>query len=465
MSSLSTTSTTTLSVTFHGAAQFVTGSMHLVEAGGSRILLDCGLVLGRSPETAARNRTFPFAPKDIDAVVISHAHVDHCGNLPNLVRQGFSGPIYCTPATRDLLAIMLADSARIQEEEAHIDKVLGRPDEMSTGLLYTRHEVDLALAQCVAVGYNQPRDIRPGVTLRLLDAGHLLGSAMVHLHVAGPQAKSVLFTGDLGRADLRFLKPPEPLPEADLVLCESTYGGRRHPRVEELRTKLRKVVRATVERDGKVLIPAFSLGRAQIVVHYVRQWMRAGVLPALPIYVDSPLAADIAAVYSLHPECLAEFPDPAGNHAPRYIRSSRESRELSRTKGPCVLVASGGMCEAGRILNHFEQNLDDPRNAVVLVSYQAPGSLGRMLLDRGPTVRFRGRRWNKWADIVDLSGFSAHADHDGLVAALRPLLPRDPRICLVHGDIENATALARDLQEEGFWNVELPRRQETVRLG
>ncbi|MFO0969433.1 MAG: MBL fold metallo-hydrolase [Gemmataceae bacterium] len=455
------TSPHALSLTFHGAAQSVTGSMHLVEAAGARVLLDCGLVLGRHPDTRQRNRLFPFDPAGLDAVVLSHAHVDHCGNLPNLVGQGFGGPIFCTAATRRLLGIMLADSARIQAEEARIDEILGRADECSTGQLYSSGEVERTLAQCVTLPYGRPHDIRPGLALTLHDAGHLLGSAMVHLASAGA---SLLFTGDLGRSDLRFLKAPEALPAADMVVCESTYGGRRHPPVEKLRETLRKVVRRTIDREGKVLVPAFSLGRAQIVVHYLRQWMRDGALPAAPIFVDSALAADIAEAYALHPESLAVLPDANGSHAPRYVRAAAESRDLSRRRGPAIIVASGGMCEAGRILNHFEHGLDDPRNSVVLVSYQAPGSLGRSLLERGPSVRFRGKRWNKWAEVVDLSGFSAHADHDGLLNALAPLLPNDPRICLVHGDIENATLLARDLEDLGFWHVDIPRREQTVSL-
>jgi len=455
-----------LSVTFLGAAQAVSGSMHLVEARGLRILLECGLILGRNPEVLQRNRTFPFEPKSLDAVIISHAHVDHCGNLPSLVRQGYEGPVFCTPATRDLMAIMLADSARIQEQDANVDQIAGKPDETSTGLLYTRLEVERTLSLCVTVPYREAREIRPGVELRLLDAGHLLGSALVHLTFDGPpKTQSLLFTGDLGRPDLHFLRPPEALPQADLILCESTYGGRHHRPIEELRTTLRGVVQKTIEREGKVLIPAFSLGRAQLVVHYIRQWMREGQLPAIPILVDSALAAQIAEIYSLHPENLAVSPDPAGRNAPRYIRLAKESHEVSRQPGPCILVASGGMCEAGRILNHFQNNLDDPRNSVVLVSYQAPGSLGRQLLERGPAVKFRGRRWNKWADVVDLSGFSAHAGHNDLMNALMPALEHDPRICLVHGDIENATALSRDLEEERFSRVSIPARLERIGVG
>ncbi len=251
-------------VTFWGAAQTVTGSMHLVEAGGKRLLLDCGLVLGWSSWVQERNRNFPFPPASLAAVVLSHAHIDHCGNLPNLVRQGFDGPIYCTPATRSLLSIMLADSARIQEEEAHVSKIVGRPDESTTGLLYTSREVERTLGQCVTLDYDQPLQIHPGLQLRFVDAGHLLGSAMIALRMDMPTGEArITYTGDLGRPGLKFLRDPAPMPAADLIICESTYGGRTHQSLEELAEKLQDVVRRTIERGGKVLIPAFSLGRAR----------------------------------------------------------------------------------------------------------------------------------------------------------------------------------------------------------
>lgn len=441
--------------------------MHLVEAADLRLLLDCGLVLGWSSYAQERNRNFPFAPSSLAAVVLSHAHIDHCGNLPNLVRQGFDGPIYCTPATRSLLSIMLADSARIQEQEAALERIVGRVDESTTGLLYTSREVQRTLQQCVTVPYDQPTQIRPGLQVRFVDAGHLLGSAMVALTVDAPAGESTItYTGDLGRPGLKFLREPAPMPAADLIICESTYGGRTHQPLEELADKLQDVVRATIERDGKVLIPAFSLGRAQVVIHYVRQWMAQGKLPRVPIYMDSPLAADIAEVYDLYPESMAaDFHSGADQAEPvRYIRATKESKELSLRREACVLVASGGMCEAGRILNHLENNLDDPRNAVVLVSYQAPGSLGRKLLERGPKVHFRGRHWNKWASIVDLNGFSGHADQCDLVNFFRPLVGAGPRVRLVHGELEQAEALAQALRAEGIAEVAIPRREESVHV-
>jgi metallo-beta-lactamase family protein len=454
-------------LTFLGAAQFVTGSMHLLEAEGRRFLLDCGIVLGRGPSARERNRTFPFPPTSIDAVVISHAHVDHCGNLPNLVRQGFAGPVYCTPATRDLMAIMLSDSARIQEEEAEVSRIIGLPDETSTGGLYTGHEVQIALERCVAVPYDRPFALAPGVNARFVDAGHLLGSAMTQVTLgADGTGHTMTYTGDLGRPALHFLRPPAAVPASDVIISESTYGGRTHQSVDDLARVLQDVVRRTVERGGKILIPAFNLGRSQLVVHYLQHWMRQGDLPDVPLYMDSPLAADITEVHRLYPELLSEpFRHEVANPQATYIRDSRESRELSTRPGPCILVASGGMCEAGRIVNHLEHSVDDPRCTIVLVSYQAPGSLGRKLLDRGPTVRFRGRRWNKWAEVVDLNGFSGHADRNDFLTFFRPLLERRPRFRLVHGEPEQAAALAAALRDEGFAEVAVPQRGDSVELG
>ncbi len=454
-------------LTFLGAAQFVTGSMHLLEADGRRFLLDCGIILGRSPAVLERNRLFPFDPADIDAVLVSHAHVDHCGNLPNLVAQGFAGPIYCTPATRDLMAIMLSDSARIQEEQAAVARIIGGPDECTTGGMYSGHEVQLALDRCVTQPYDRRFDLTPGVRGCFSDAGHLLGSAVTHVTIDAPGGPaSLTYTGDLGRPALHFLRPPEPLPAADLVVSESTYGARRHQSVEDLARRLQEVVRRTVARGGKVLIPAFNLGRSQLVVHYIQDWMGRGELPEVPIYVDSPLAADITEVHRLYPELLSEpFRREVAHPRTRYVRESRESRALSTQPGPCILVASGGMCEAGRIVNHLEHNVDDPRCTILLVSYQAPGSLGRKLLDRGPTVHFRGRRWNKWAEVVDLNGFSGHADQNDLRHFFRPLRERAPRVCLVHGDPEQAHALAAGLRADGFADVGVPQRGESVPVG
>jgi metallo-beta-lactamase family protein len=447
-------------VTFWGAARAVTGSLHLVEAAGCKLLLDCGLVLGHHPDARQHNRLFPVVPDEIDAVVLSHAHVDHCGNLPHLVRQGFRGPIYCTPATRDLLAVMLADSARFQERDDFVQHVLEQPPQA----LYTHPDVAETVARCVAVPYDRRHEIRPGVELRLADAGHILGSATVALtFTGGGRGWRLAFTGDLGRRGLPLVRDPAPLPAADLLLCESTYGGRTHPPWPDTVAALAEVVRRTAERGGKVLIPSFSLGRTQVVVHVLRAEMAAGRLPPVPLFVDSRLSADISEVYAAHDGCLREPPAGAADWPEvRYVRSLEESRELSAHRGPCVLVASGGMCEGGRSLHHLKDVIDDPRCSVVLVSYQAPHSLGRRLLERGPTVRFHGRKWNKWADVVELPGFSGHADHGDFLALLRPLAGRVARVRLVHGEEEQAEALAGALRAAGFADVAVPARGDVA---
>jgi metallo-beta-lactamase family protein len=452
-------------VTFLGAARSVTGSMHLVESGPHRLLLDCGLTRGGDDESRQRNRHFPFDPTSIDAVVLSHAHVDHCGNLPNLVKQGFRGPIYCTPPTRDLLAVMLCDSARIQEEDARVEGVVRgtRPVALERRPLYTRRDVAQVVEQTLAVAYDMPFALNPDVQLRFTDAGHILGSAIVSLLLlhAGREYR-LTFTGDLGRRGLPFLRDPGRVPAADLVISESTYGGKTHETLEGMAARMGDVVRRTVARGGKVLIPAFSLGRTQVVVHYLRRWMAEGVLPRLPLYVDSPLATEIALVYDEHSgHLLAQ--DETGTPV-EFIEDADDARRVTTRPEPCVIVASGGMCDGGRILHHLKHHIDDPRSTVVLVSYQAPHSLGARLLERGPTVRFHGRNWNKWVEVVELNGFSGHADQVDFEALLGPAVSATGRVRLVHGEPAQSEALAGRLRRLGFADVAVPDREEVVKV-
>ena len=438
--------------------------MHLVEIGSQHLLLDCGLVRGRRDEARQLHARFPFDPASLDAVILSHSHTDHCGNLPNLVRQGFRGPIYCTPATRDLTALMLADSGRIHEEDAVAAAIIapGRTDE--TTHRYTRGDAGRTIDQCIPIPYDHEFALRGDAQLRFVDAGHILGSALTVLTFrhAG-RTHRLTFTGDLGRRGVPFLRPPPLVPAADLILCESTYGGRRHDSLEMMAAKMSKVVRGVLERGGKVLVPAFSLGRTQVVLHFLQRWMRDAILPRLPIYVDSPLAADIAAVYQRYSDAFEHLP-AAGLPPVHYVRSPEEARELSMLPEPCAIVASGGMCEGGRILSHLRLHLDDPRCSIVLVSYQAPNSLGAQLLQLRPTVRFHGRSWNKWAEVVSISGFSGHADHDDFLALLGPALGETGKIRLVHGEPPQAEALAADLRKRGFTDVAVPRREEHVQV-
>lgn len=460
-------------LTSWGAARAVTGSMHLLEAGGDQILLDCGLLLERGPEARQRNRVFPFDPYRVHSVVLSHAHVDHCGNLPNLVKQGFGGPIYCTPPTRDLIELMLTDSAKIQHEEALHANILRTRDEAWVEPLYRREDVERTIDQCVAVAFNEPTSITPNVSLRLTDAGHILGSASATLRVMwGSRESTLLFSGDVGRPGMPLLCNPAPLPEADVILCESTYGGHKHEPVAVLAESLRVLLKQTVARGGKLLVPAFSLGRSQLVVHFLQEMMTRGEAPAVPIFVDSPLAMRVADVYRVHPDYLSpetvrQLSEPSnflGGPLIHYMGTTEESRVLNHHRDPCVIVASGGMVEGGRILHHLKHHVDDPRCTIVLVSYQAPDSVGARLLERKPTVRFLGREWNKWADVVALKGFSGHAGQDEMLAHLRPLAGRARKVRLVHGEPASADALAETLRGAGFADVAPAERGEPMPL-
>jgi metallo-beta-lactamase family protein len=461
-------------LTFWGAAGGVTGSMHLLECGNTKVLLDCGLHQGRREEARLRNAHFPFHPHQIDAVIVSHAHIDHCGNLPTLLRHGFDGPIYCTPPTRDLLRVMLADSAKIQEEDAaHLNIARGYAEPWVQPL-YTAVDVEKVFARLVSVPYNRDHDAAKGVRFRFIEAGHVLGSAMVHVIAAAPDRdRTLTFSGDMGRRGLPILKPTGTIPPADVLVCESTYGNRVHRSFTETVEKLYAAVRDTAERGGKVLIPAFSLGRTQLIIHVLQQGLREGKLPRIPVYVDSPLASEVAGVYRSHPNALSD--DVArdlreghgllGGDGVSYVRDFEESTLLATRRGPAVIIASSGMCDAGRIQGHLKQLIDDPRCTIILVSYQAPGTVGRKLLEPKPTVRFLGREWNKWIEVLHLDGFSGHADKTDFAAYLAPLVGKVGKVRLIHGESEQAEALADALREMGFDDVAVPVPGDRAVLG
>lgn len=453
-------------VTFWGAAQSVTGSMHVVDHGSHRILVDCGAVRNPRHPGQPHSPGFPFDPEALTAVIVTHAHIDHCGNLPALVRHGFRGSIYCTPATCDLLALILTHSARIQEEDAHVAEIAGRPAPTHQDRLFRRSDVGRMLDQCVAVPYEQPHEIAGDVELRFVNAGHILGSAMVALRMSeGGRTTRVTFTGDVGRRG-SFLTPgPAQLPPGDLVVSECTYGGRTLDSLAHARQALEEVVRRTVERGGKVLVPAFSLGRTQVVALALQQAIEAGRIPRVPIYVDSALSADIMGAYRRHAADLcADAVAALDRDMSHYLRRPQDSRDASNERMPCVIMAPSGMCEGGRILHHLKLHIDDPRSTIVLVNYQAPHTPGHRLLERGPTLRLHGKKWNKWADVVYLAGFSGHADHHDLLALFEPL-SRRTKVCLVHGELEQAAAFRTALARSGFADVAIPARGESVDLG
>jgi metallo-beta-lactamase family protein len=463
-------STAEPTVTFWGAARTVTGSMHQLTAGNKSVLLDCGLFQGKREESFRRNRGFPFRPRDIDAVVLSHAHVDHCGNLPNLVRQGFAGPIYCTHATRALAAVMLGDAAKIQIEDAnYLNRKRGR-DEPKVEPLFDGRDVFRTLTKLQAVNYGKPFHVTKGIEAVFVDAGHLLGSAMVSVRIESPTGERRLtFTGDVGRPGLPILRDPGSVPACDLLISESTYGGHTHEPVDETAEKLGEVVKRTAERGGRVIIPAFAVGRTQTVVYFLHQLISAGKLQDIPIFVDSPMATRASEVFREHTECydeetlalLAAHPDLFGEKHVRYVEKVNESVKLNQRPGPCVVISASGMCEAGRVLHHLKHGLANPLNTVLIAGYQAADTLGRKLVEKRPEVRVLGRPVPVKAEIVVLNGLSSHADHGDLLRMLGPLGP-NTRVRLVHGESERAAKLEAGLRGIGFTDVAYPERGDSV---
>ena len=460
------------SITFFGATRSVTGSMHLVEAHGRSVLLDCGLIQGNRADSLRLNADFPFRPRDMDAVVLSHAHLDHCGNLPNLLKQGFSGPVYCTPATRALTSIMLGDAAKVQEQEAVARNRRRQKGEPKVEPLYDGRHAYRVLLRLRAVPYDKPFEVVPGMEASFADAGHLLGSAMIGLRVDGPGGGRLTYTGDLGRPGLPLLRDPAPVPSGDVLISESTYGGQMHEPVEETAERLGEVVRYTVARGGKVIVPAFSVGRTQTVLYFLHQLRSSGRLPDVPVYVDSPMAVRATEAFRAHPECfndetlrlLGEDPDLFGERQVRFVEKVHESIALNHEREPCVIVSASGMCEAGRVLYHLKQNLEDRRSTILLPGFQAPDTLGRRLAEKREEVRILGQALSVKAEVVQLAGLSSHADHGDLLRSLGPLAGTAKRVRLVHGDPARAQALAEGLQAAGFADVAVPDRGDSIPL-
>jgi metallo-beta-lactamase family protein len=466
-------------ITFHGAAGMVTGSKHLLELpDGRKLLLDCGMFQGEGDASDALNRRFGFDPKGIDAVVLSHAHIDHSGLLPRLVAEGFRGPIYATPATRDLCSILLPDSAYIQENDYRYDakraKKQGRRME-EMGPLYGQQDVAATLERFRLVPYGTPTEVLPGVELTYCDAGHILGSASVHLKVSGREGvRRITFSGDVGRYVDRLLPDPQPFPQSDVVICESTYGDRDHPPVEESRQELLDHVRRVcVERKGRLIIPAFSVGRTQEVLHQLNRYFNQGLLPRVPVYVDSPLSINATGIYREHSALLQadirqelnSDPDLFAFPGVEFIREAAHSKELNARKGPSITIAASGMMEAGRIRHHLFHGLPDPANALLVVGFCAPGTLGAQLLGGAKEVRLFGETVPVRAELLRMEGYSAHADRGEL---LRWMGCQDPalvkRVFLVHG-VESALEGLRGLYaEKGFRKIEVPRQGQRFQV-
>jgi metallo-beta-lactamase family protein len=447
-----------MKLTFWGAARTVTGSMHQLEADGKTYLLDCGMYQGRRKEAEARNRHFPFPAASIDAVILSHAHIDHSGNLPLLVKNGFTAPIYSTPATIDLDGAMLLDTAHIQESDVEfLNKRRHQRGEEQVAPLYTTEDAQRTLPLFQPVPYYTPKQLSGKLSYQCYDAGHILGSSTILLRSEenGREVR-LLFSGDVGRPKPPIVREADPPPPADYMILESTYGGRTHEDEGVVKDKLADFVKRTAARGGKLIVPAFAVGRVQQLVLLLKELSNENRIPNIPIYVDSPLAVNVTEVFRRHPECFNEetrkyvtaTDDPFGFRRLTYIHEASESKKLNDLHVPCVIISPSGMCEAGRVLHHLRNNLGDPRCTVLITGYQAENTLGRKLLDKWPEVKVFGEPIRVRAEVESLQALSAHADQGELLAWMKPLAGTVKKIFLVHGEPEGAEALQKAIQAQ-----------------
>jgi metallo-beta-lactamase family protein len=462
-------------LTPNGAVRNVTGSKHLLEVGGSRILLDCGLFQGKREESERKNRSLPFDPEAVDTVLLTHAHIDHCGSLPTLVKGGFGGPIHATAATTDLAGILLRDTAYIQLHDLeYLNKRRIRRGEIPIEPVYDEEDVEATLPLLTPIAYDEPRTVAPGVEVTFRDAGHILGSAILEIDAVenGTRAR-IVYTGDLGRKDMPILRDPYQVTVADVFVTESTYGSRKHSPMGEVLDKLARFVTSVIERRGKIIVPSFAVGRTQRVVYELHQLMRSNEIPGVPIYVDSPLAVRATEIFREHRECFdAEMlamidrgDDPLGFSRVTYVEDVADSKELNHLGGPAIIISASGMCEAGRVLHHLHNSVGSSRNAVMIVGYQAENTLGRRLAEGVRSVRILGEMHRVRASVAVFDEFSAHADSDELVEYAEAIRRRAPaRTIVVHGSEMQSLELARRLTERGFADVIVPRDGETIEL-
>lgn len=466
-----------MQLTFFGAARTVTGSKHLVELdSGKRILLDCGLFQGRREESDELNRNFGFDASSIDAVLLSHAHIDHAGLLPKLYKEGFRGPIYCTHATYSLSTLLLLDSAYIQEKDARYlnkrNRDRGKP---KITPLYTGEDAEAVLEQFIGVPYRHRFSPVEGVSVEYRDAGHILGSATMVLTITENGKTTKLgFTGDIGNPNRPILRDPQKMEDCDFLISESTYGGKVHEPPSASKDRLEEIVTRTSSRGGKVIIPSFAVGRTQEIVYALDQLWKEGRMPPVPVYVDSPLAVNATSVYIAHPECydsaLLDYiqggEDPFGFDRLTYIRDVEKSKALNGSRVPMVIISASGMCEAGRILHHLKNNIEDDRNTVMIVGYCADHTLGKRIVDKVPEVRIFGDMYKLRAEVQVMNSYSAHADEPGVVSFIEKLdRERLKRIFLVHGAPERQELMKQALQNAGYDDIAIPEHGETVRLG
>lgn len=464
-----------MKITFHGAAEEVTGSQHLIECGKLRFLLDCGLFQGHRAETRAKNEQFFCNPRNLDAVILSHAHIDHCGNLPGLVKAGFDGPIFCTPSTLDIAEIMLHDAAHIQQEDAfYLNKHLPSGGRKVLPL-YEERDVRRVIKLMQPIPYGRFEQVAPELKLRFRDAGHILGSAIVEMELLDRgETRRVVFSGDLGRREMPLLRDPELVNGCDILISECTYGDRLHPPSEDIKGALKRIILNAAQRNGRLLIPAFSLGRTQSLLYFLNEIYNDKSFPKVPVYVDSPLSKKITAVYRHHLEDMdSEFQqvrksdsDPLGFPGLSFIADQNESIALNQKKGPMVIISASGMCESGRIVHHLKHGVANPDNTILIIGFQAANTLGRRIVERQPYLRIFNRDYPLRAQVEVLNGLSAHADQRdfewwfGHMASSTGI----GQAFLVHGEQQAAQSLAKILVDCSDDPPVIPRLHQSVEV-
>lgn len=466
-----------MNISFYGAAQTVTGSKHVLQFGkGKKVLLDCGMFQGHGQDSDEWNRHFGFEPSSIDYLILSHAHIDHSGLIPKLVKEGFKGPIYCTAATKDLCAIMLEDSAHIQESDVKfINKRRIAQGKTPLKPLYTLDDAHFCMKQFVEVEYSSQIEIDEHLKLRFTDAGHILGSAVVNLEVLEDHYwHKIAFTGDLGRLNPKIIRSPQAFPQCDYLITESTYGDRLHAEEQQSLDDLLRIVEDTcVTKRGKLIIPAFSVGRTQEIVYALDTLEHTGRLPHIKVFVDSPLSTNATEIIRNHPECfndqVLEYmnndPDPFGFNKLTYVREAEQSKKLNSLHEPCIIISASGMAEAGRIKHHIANNVNNPDNTILIVGHCEEETLGARLLRGDKEVRIFGEMHQVNAAVQVMGSFSAHGDYQEMLHVLSCQNPaKVKRVFVVHGEPSTQIIFKEKLMEAGFKNVEIPAKGETFEL-
>jgi len=461
---------------FIGAAKTVTGSLHYFKVNGKKFILDCGLIQGKRKESFELNRTFEFFdPEEIDFVILSHAHIDHAGNLPNLVKKGFHGNIYATLATRDLCSVMLLDSAHIQEKDVeYVNKKRKKQSKNPFEPLYTQQDVHETMKLFVGLNYHHTYKIDDNISVTFYDAGHILGSAVVYLTIQENGRSFTLgFSGDLGRPNLPILRDPEKIPDVDFFICESTYGGRFHQTFDKSEENLTEVLKKAIQRKAKIIVPSFSVGRTQELVYVLNQIFEKGLVPPIPIFVDSPLSVNTTAIFKLHPECFDEetisfmnkHRDPFGFEKLKYITDVEDSKKLNDIDGPVMIISASGMAEAGRIQHHLANNIGNANNIILIIGYCAEHTLGKRIVERQPEVKIFGEIFPLNAEVIVLNSFSAHADANELIDYCSKFdKEKMKNFFIVHGDEDQQIKFRDRLLAAGFGTVTIPCRGDVFSL-